>query len=319
MKFEAFENCLALYNSMSIEEAMEHSEIFINTPHILRVKFVFPFRKELDLNMLERMTKTAKTDLIIYYLTNLGHSFGNYMGHNTLNKFISDYPEPFGGRIDVTKQKHLTSASKYWLNRNLFTIIIANWLQIACFNYKIQFITICKNIIFPLERIDVRITQMLEESRKLILDEDPGKKSSMSSYIDISKGFDDFIIDFIHSENKFWKGLPMEVVYKHFVKLTERKNSNGEPYLTQEQLISFLQRGFLNDEKEPIQKINCDSDDKSLIIKLFYSFYNLTVSQYGYKRRKAPFIRLLFNCFDNWPDEEAVKHLFKRSKTKDNW
>lgn len=319
MKFEAFENCLALYNSMSVEEAMENSEIFINNPNTLRKKFVVPFIKELDLNMLERSTKLAKTDLIIYYLTHLRGSFGHSMDYNTLNKLVSDYPDPFLGNIDVAKQKHLTSEVKYHLNRHLFTIIIANRLQIACFYYKIPFMTICKNILFPLERIDVRITEELEENRQLILNEDPGKKSSKSSYIDISKGFDDFTLDFLHLENKFWKGLPLEVVYNHFIKLTQRKNSNGDPYLTQEQLISFLKRGFLKDEKEPIQKINCASDDKSLIVKLFYSLYDLSVSQYGYERRTAPFIRLLCNCFDNWPDEDSVKYLFKRSKTKDNW
>lgn len=122
----------------------------------------------------------------------------------------------------------------------------------------------------------------------------------------------------INSENKFWKGLPMKNVVEHFKILTEKKNKNNEPYLTQQQFVSFLKKGFLNDSNQSIQKINCSAGEKGLIINRFYGLYNLAVSQYSHISKKETFIKLFVNCFDNW-DEQTVKPFFKPNKTKEKW
>jgi len=130
--------------------------------------------------------------------------------------------------------------------------------------------------------------------------------------------FDLMLSEIRKSENQFWKGLPMDKTINHFEILTTRKNKNGNSYLTKEQFISFLKRGFLNDKNQPVQKINCSAGEKGLVIKLFYDFYELAVSHYKHTNKKVTFINLFNDCFDNWKPE-TVKSFFKPGKTKETW
>jgi hypothetical protein len=119
-------------------------------------------------------------------------------------------------------------------------------------------------------------------------------------------------------ENKFWKGLPMEVVIKHFEVMTTTMNKNGEPYLSKKQFISFLKRGFLNIKAEPIQKVNCLSGEKGFVIKRFYEFFALAAGEYKHPNKTERFISLFINCFDNW-ESDSVKPFFKAHIAKENW
>jgi hypothetical protein len=121
-----------------------------------------------------------------------------------------------------------------------------------------------------------------------------------------------------NSENKFWKGIPMAVVINHFKLLTERNSKNGEPFLTNEQFISFLKKGFLKDDSQPKQKINYSPREKGLIIKRFYDFYVLAVSEYSHPQKTINFITLFTDCFDNW-EQKTIKPFFKPNKTKETW
>lgn len=121
-----------------------------------------------------------------------------------------------------------------------------------------------------------------------------------------------------NSENKFWKGIPMQIVITHFEILSKRKNKAGNIYLTMDQLISFLKKGFLNDNTQLKQKINCSNGEKGFIIKRFYEFFDLAVSQYGYPQRKEKFISMFLNCFDNW-NKSTIAPFFKPNKTKEMW
>jgi len=119
-------------------------------------------------------------------------------------------------------------------------------------------------------------------------------------------------------ENKFWRGLPMKIVISHFEVMTERTSKNGEKFLTKMQLISFLKKGFLKDESQPIQKINCSDGEKGFVILRFYEFYDIAVAKYSHPRSTKKFISLLTDCFDNW-EEESIRTLFKRGRTKEKW
>lgn len=120
------------------------------------------------------------------------------------------------------------------------------------------------------------------------------------------------------AENKFWKGLPMDVVVNHFMIMTTRKNKNNLPFLTKEQLVSFLKKGFLNDEKQSIQKISCGSAEKGFAISRFYGLFELAVSQYAHPNKKRKFISMFMNCFDNW-ELSTVEAYFKPNKTNEKW
>ena len=120
------------------------------------------------------------------------------------------------------------------------------------------------------------------------------------------------------SDNKFLKGLPMDQVVKHFEKMTVEKSKNGKVFLTPEQLVSFLKKGFLNDTTQLKQKINCSRGEKGLVILRFYELYDLACSEYDYPARKEKFIKLFVDCFDNW-NEKSVIPFFRSDKTKTNW
>ncbi|NVN96887.1 hypothetical protein HXX01_01430 [Candidatus Nomurabacteria bacterium] len=119
-------------------------------------------------------------------------------------------------------------------------------------------------------------------------------------------------------ENKFWKGLPMDVVIKHFLPLAEKKNKVGESFLTYLQFVSFIKRGFLLNDDEPVQKINCLTGEKGFVIARFYEFYQLAAYQYGHVARSEKFVKLFIHCFDNW-DEKSVKVYFKPNKSTESW
>lgn len=120
------------------------------------------------------------------------------------------------------------------------------------------------------------------------------------------------------SENLFWKGLPMDKVISHFSVLTTTKNKNGNFFLTPEQLNSFLKKGFLKDKTQPKQKINCSNGEKGFVIKRFYEFFDIAVSQYGHIQKKERFVKLFTDCFDNW-DETSIPSFFRPSKTSSKW
>lgn len=126
------------------------------------------------------------------------------------------------------------------------------------------------------------------------------------------------LLEIKHSENKFWKGLPMDRVIKHFEVLTLRSNKNGVSYLSNQQFISFLKKGFLKDDNQPKQHIHCSRGEKGLIIKRFYEFFVLATSEFSHPQQKAKFISLFIDCFDNW-EQKTVELFFKPNKTKQTW
>lgn len=134
----------------------------------------------------------------------------------------------------------------------------------------------------------------------------------------VKPNFKKILTEIKDSENQLLKGLPMKNVIKHFEIMTKKKNKNGNVFLTIEQLISFLKKGFLNDTTQPKQKINCSSGEKGFVIKRFYEFFDLAVSQYSYPQKKEIFIKLFTDCFDNWK-QTTIKPFFKPNKTKQKW
>lgn len=120
------------------------------------------------------------------------------------------------------------------------------------------------------------------------------------------------------SKSLQWKELPMDVVTEHFLLMTKKENKNGEPFLTETQLISFLRKGFLNETAQPKQKINCAAGEKGFVILRFYNFFALAVADYSYLNHKKEFIKLFTDCFDNW-EPSTIPAYFKPNKVKGKW
>jgi hypothetical protein len=125
-----------------------------------------------------------------------------------------------------------------------------------------------------------------------------------------------------NSENKFWPALPMTEVIDHFKIMTEKKSKSGQPFLAEKQFISFLKRGFLNDETEPKQKINFAYGEKGLVINRFYQFFELLTNiDYGFSQKeKQKIVSLILNCFSNSDfTKSSISELLKPNKSKKKW
>lgn len=125
------------------------------------------------------------------------------------------------------------------------------------------------------------------------------------------------LIHISKAENKFNKGIPMQVVIDHFKVFTTTKNQKGEYYLTGDQFVKFLKRCFLNDENEPIQKINAPGE-KGAVIKRFYEFYELACIDYSVPRPKEPFIDRFTDSFE-FGTRKSFESFFKGTKSKKQW
>ena len=124
--------------------------------------------------------------------------------------------------------------------------------------------------------------------------------------------------EILNGENLFIKGMEMGIVYEHFKPLTIKKNKAGQPYLTPEQLVAFLKRGFIGDKSVPKQKINYMPGERGFIVKRFYEFYGLAFTAYYVPNRKQPFINLFLDCFEGW-EESTVRAFFKPGKVMESW
>jgi hypothetical protein len=169
-----------------------------------------------------------------------------------------------------------------------------------------------KNILDALEVLQLRIKHTDNETL--------GKKEIDQDYLNEvnHRTFKQVLTEISKEENKFNKSLPMGEVVKHFRVLTERKSKNGKPFLTPEQLISFLQKGFLGKQELPKQKINYANTEKGLVILRFYELFLLAVTNYGEKNSKSKYINLVLNCFDNW-DKKSIEAFFKPNRIMQKW
>ena len=169
-----------------------------------------------------------------------------------------------------------------------------------------------KNISDALEVLQLRIKY--NEGKTLEKKEtDPGNLNEIDD-----QTFRQSLAEISKVENRFNKSLPMAEVVKHFKVFTERKSKNGKPFLTPEQLISFLKKGFLGKQELPKQKINYSNTEKGLVILRFYELFLLAVTNYGEKNSKSKYINLVLNCFDNW-DKKSIEAFFKPNRIMQKW
>lgn len=164
---ERLEQCCHLLDPGNYSDREVVGELLINC-HKLKSKYIVPFRKELDKNILTRKSPEEKNDLVIYYLSELMKVQG-ILPDYTLIEF--QVPDTFHNLTYSNHKGSLTYLTQYKVNRHFFYALLFNEIQKACFNFKIPFLTICRELWFPLDVID---TEISKEYEKLI----PGKQRS---------------------------------------------------------------------------------------------------------------------------------------------
>lgn len=118
--------------------------------------------------------------------------------------------------------------------------------------------------------------------------------------------------NFIPKSNHFCRSMLLKVPIDHFKTFTETTSQNGKPFLTIDQLNTFIDRAFCGNTELPMQKFNqATKGEKLKIQKVFYDFYSIGVEYFRSSKCRDNFIRLLTDNFIGW-DFENVKNNFSK-------
>ncbi len=154
MVTEFLEKCLYLLTPNKYSDEGILQDLLGRTESIMS-KFINPFRRELDRNMLTGKTPEEKKDLIIYYLSEFMRVQG---GLQDFKEIVVEIPGMF---IDLHYQNQkgdITRMNQYQVCRHYLYVLLFNEIQKCCFNFKIPFLNICKELWFPLNVIDLEIS-----------------------------------------------------------------------------------------------------------------------------------------------------------------
>jgi len=119
-------------------------------------------------------------------------------------------------------------------------------------------------------------------------------------------------------ENQFCQSMPITFAIDHFKVFAEQKSKNGQSFLTEDQLNSFIKRAFLDENNIEKQFINISKRENLFIVKRFYQFYDNSWEKFEKNQHcRDKYIQLLTENFENW-DFQKVKNNFG-NKVKRDW
>ena len=125
-------------------------------------------------------------------------------------------------------------------------------------------------------------------------------------------------IDFNGKENKFNK-VSLPIVVKYFMQLAKNKSANGKPFLTNEEVMQFVDKAFCENTDTKKVTINAKHGEQFMIWKLFYNFFNDCTlnSEYENKKQgnKGKYVSLLTNNIANWEYKQVFAN-FSKSDVK---
>ena len=153
------EKCLHLLTPDNFNDE-EILSVLIGGTAKINSDYIRPFRRELDRNMLVRRTPEEKKDLVIYYISELMRGQGRMRNFDEIEVQI---PDTFFDLHYKNSKSALSNIEQYSLHRQYFYVLIFNEIQKCCFNYKIPFLNICRELWFPLQVIDAEISTGYEE------------------------------------------------------------------------------------------------------------------------------------------------------------
>jgi hypothetical protein len=242
-------------------------------------------------------------------------------------------------KVEKELSKEYIGARKYYLEKINLKQILALYPEYSNKN----------NFELPIEKLVLlenkySLYQYFDRTLKILLNFITQINSEPSNYVDNDKGtidtkvlisnevaievkpitetqfdFERELNDLKNAENKFDKSLPMSQVIEHFKVFTTIDSNNGSKFLTEKQFISFIKKGFLNDNSQPKQSFNYKNGEKGFIIKRFYEFFfDVAVSKHNVHNRKKPFIQLVENCFEGM-EYKKVESNFRSNKTLRTW
>jgi hypothetical protein len=119
----------------------------------------------------------------------------------------------------------------------------------------------------------------------------------------------------IPKSNHFCRSMLLKVPIDHFKTFTETTSQNGKPFLTIDQLNTFIERAFYGNTELPMQKFNqATKGEKLKIQKVFYDFYCIGVDYFPSSRCRDHFIRLLTDNFIGWDFKNVKSNFTKQTR-----
>jgi hypothetical protein len=138
----------------------ESVDLLLHKQSQIKSKLIIPFRRELDRNMLIRPTPGEKTDLIIYYVV----EFMKVMGRlPDFRRIEFEIPYLFDNLRYSDKTGEMSKIDKLQVNRHYVYSLLFDQIQNCCFNFKIPFRQVCIDLWFPMNVINMEITEQYEE------------------------------------------------------------------------------------------------------------------------------------------------------------
>ena len=155
----SLEKCLHLLTPDNFNDE-EILSVLLGRTAKINSDYIRPFRRELDRNMLVRRTPGEKKDLVIYYISELMRGQGRMRDFDEIDVQV---PGTFVELQYKNSKGALSRNEQFSLHRHYFYVLLFNEIQKCCFNFKIPFLTVCRELWFPLQVIDTEISADYEE------------------------------------------------------------------------------------------------------------------------------------------------------------
>ncbi len=160
MNTKELESCLHIIGYWLNEDETVIEKILNNETQIVK-RFVEPFSKELNANLLNKDTIEAKKDLIKFYVFEFWELQGFYKEYDEIlfTGSLCNYTPVFYEHTNENGTvRKLNEFENYVVNSwSLFNMLF-NEIQICCIKYKIDFFKVCYELNFSLEYFDSGIS-----------------------------------------------------------------------------------------------------------------------------------------------------------------
>lgn len=168
MNTKELESCLHIIGYWLNEDETVIEKILNNETQIVK-RFVEPFGKELNANLLSKDTIEAKRDLIKFYVFEfweLQEFYKQYEKILFIGSLCNYAPVFYEHTNENGTVRKLNEFENYVVNSwNLFNMLF-NEIQLCCIKYNIDFFKICNELNFSLEYFDSGISIAFEEIQK---------------------------------------------------------------------------------------------------------------------------------------------------------
>lgn len=176
------EKCIYLMGFWINDDSKVISE-FLDKESDIDEKYVTPFVKELNMNLLRKDTHEAKRDLIKYYI----FQFIEIQGFLDIHKNIIEHKPDSKGDCHIRNTSEVkTDFEKYVIICSQYFDVFFNVIQLCCNNYNIDFFKACLELNFPLDFIDSGISLFFNENKNNTL---PPQQTEMVTEQEAPKKF----------------------------------------------------------------------------------------------------------------------------------